>query len=115
VILLDTHALVWMDEDAVLLGPKARSVVQQAWDERQLAVSAISFWECAMLQLRGRLKFTRPPEAWRSGLLATGLIEIPIDGRNRVARGRHRSAAQGSGRPLHRCHRHRKGRDLGDR
>lgn len=79
-ILLDTHALVWMDEDAPALGPKARDVVQQAWDAQQLAVSAISFWECAMLQFRGRLKFTRSPAAWRAELLSAGLIEVPLDG-----------------------------------
>lgn len=79
-ILLDTHALVWMDEDAAALGPRARDVVQQAWDAQQLAVSAISFWECAMLQLRGRLKFNRSPAAWRAELLSAGLIEVPLDG-----------------------------------
>lgn len=79
-ILLDTHALVWMDADDAALGPMARDVVQRAWDAKQLAVSAISFWECAMLQARGRLQFARSPLAWRAELLAAGLIEVPVDG-----------------------------------
>lgn len=79
-ILLDTHALVWMDEDDAALGPRARDVVQQAWEAQRLAVSAISFWECAMLQARGRLKLPRSPLAWRADLLTAGLIEVPIDG-----------------------------------
>jgi PIN domain nuclease of toxin-antitoxin system len=80
VILLDTHALVWMDADDAALGPTARVVVQQAWDAERLAVSAISFWECAMLHARGRLQLARSPVAWRTELLAAGLVEIPIDG-----------------------------------
>lgn len=79
-ILLDTHALVWMDQDDAALGKTARRVTQQAWEAQSLAVSAISFWECAMLHAAGRLKFRQTPPAWRAELLAAGLIEFPING-----------------------------------
>ena len=61
VILLDTHALVWMDTDASALGRTARRLIRQAWEAQQLAVSVISFWECAMLHARGRIVFLNRP------------------------------------------------------
>jgi PIN domain nuclease of toxin-antitoxin system len=79
VILLDTHALVWMDQDDAALGKAARRIVQTAWDAEGVAVSAISFWECEMLHGAGRLELQSPVE-WRAELLAAGLIEIPVDG-----------------------------------
>jgi len=80
VILLDTHALVWMDADDPSLGRAARRAIQQAWEAQQMAVSAVSFWECAMLHLRGRITLPKSPLAWRGDLIAAGLVEWPIDG-----------------------------------
>lgn len=79
-ILLDTHALVWMDTDAADLGLTARRLIRQAWGVQQLAVSAVSFWECAMLHARGRIILPESPSAWRTDLLQAGLIEWPVDG-----------------------------------
>ena len=79
-IVLDTHALVWMDADDPSLGRAARRAVRQAWQAQQLAVSAVSFWECAMLHSRGRITLPKSPLAWRGDLIAAGLVEWPIDG-----------------------------------
>ena len=79
-ILLDTHALVWMDADDPSLGRTARRAIQQAWKAQQMAVSAVSFWECAMLHARGRITLPKSPLAWRGDLIAAGLIEWPVDG-----------------------------------
>lgn len=79
-ILLDTHALVWMDQDDAALGKTSRRLVQAAWNSDGVAVSAISFWECEMLHAAGRLVLPRPPGQWRAELLSAGLIEIPING-----------------------------------
>lgn len=79
-ILLDTHTLVWMDADDPALGRAARRAIHQAWEAQQMAVSAVSFWECAMLHSRGRITLPKPPLAWRGDLLAAGLVEWPIDG-----------------------------------
>jgi PIN domain nuclease of toxin-antitoxin system len=79
-ILLDTHTLVWMDADDPVLGRTARRLIQQAWGDGVLAVSAISFWECAMLQQRERLVLPIPALSWRRDLLADGLQEIPLAG-----------------------------------
>lgn len=79
-ILLDTHVLVWMDTDASELGRTARHLIKQAWKEQQLGVSAITFWECAMLHARGRIRLSESPAAWRAEWLQAGLIEWPVDG-----------------------------------
>ena len=79
-ILLDTHALIWMDQDDAALGKTARRVVQAAWDSEVVAVSAISFWECEMLHVAGHLTLTQSPAQWRADLLGSGLVEFPVDG-----------------------------------
>lgn len=79
-IVLDTHALIWMDSDDTALGKTARQLIQAAWDAQWLAVSAISFWECAMLHAAGRLNLPQSTTQWRAELLAAGLIELPVDG-----------------------------------
>ena len=58
----------------------ARHLVQTAWDAQDLAVSAISFWECEMLHVAKRVRLLQSPIALRAQLLAAGLIEIPVDG-----------------------------------
>ena len=81
VILLDTHTLLWMDRNDPLLGPQARALIETTWRSDVVAVSAISFWETALLAGRGRIVLPVPVEAWRLDLLQAGLREIAIDGR----------------------------------
>lgn len=80
-IVLDTHALLWMDADDPALGPQARARIAQAWRHARVAVSAISFWECALLVQRGRISLPVAVDVWRAELIAAGLAEIPLDGR----------------------------------
>lgn len=84
-LVLDTHVLVWMDADDPALGPEARKTIRQAWSVGEVAVSAISFWEVALLQQRGRLHLPLPAQAWRADLLAAGVRELPLDGRIAMA------------------------------
>ena len=79
-ILLDTHALVWVVTKDRKLGRKAQRVISKQWDLNQVAVSAISFWEVGMLRARGRLQFDSSVGAWREELIAAGIIELPLDG-----------------------------------
>jgi len=81
VILLDTHALLWLDQGLPRLGSRARQAADQALREGCLAVSAVSFWEAAVLVERGRVELDRPMEVWRQELLRSGVIEVPLDGR----------------------------------
>ena len=84
-VLLDTHALIWLDQDDPNLGPEARKRADLALQQGCLAVSAISFWEIAMLIAKGRMTMTLPPTVWRRDLLRLGLVEIPIDGEIGIA------------------------------
>lgn len=70
-----------MDRDNPALGPVARCLIEDAWRAGQVAVSAISFWEVAMLAQRGRIVLPLPATEWRSDLLQAGLREIALEGR----------------------------------
>ena len=78
-LLLDTHVLVWLAEGSKELPPKSRAVIDEAAKGDGLAVSAISFWEVAMLQVHGRLTIKCPTREWKARVLdAAGLVEFPI-------------------------------------
>ena len=82
---LDTHVLIWLDQDTPNLGVQSRRRADAALQEGDLAVSAISFWETAMLAAKGRIAMALPPSAWRRDLIGLGLVEIPVDGEIGVA------------------------------
>jgi PIN domain nuclease of toxin-antitoxin system len=79
-ILLDTHVLLWVDSDGRKLGRQSRSLIDRAWKSNGLAVSALSFWEAAVLCAKRRIRLPMPITDWRRKLLAAGLIEWPLDG-----------------------------------
>lgn len=79
-ILLDTHVLLWLDRDDASLSVQARARIGEAWDAGRVAVSAISFWEVALLQQRGRVALRCSASQWRSDWLEAGLQELPLDG-----------------------------------
>ena len=79
-ILLDTHAALWLRAGDAKLGSVARSEIQQAWDAQEVAMSAMSFWEMAMLRAKGRISYPEDVGRWRLEQLGQGLIEIPVDG-----------------------------------
>ena len=80
-IVLDTHTLLWMDRNDEALGVLSRRRIEDAWRTEGIALSAISFWEVAMLAQRGRVILPVAIEVWRADLLQAGVQEIPIDGR----------------------------------
>ena len=79
-LVLDTHALIWMDADDPSLGKAARRVIRDAWAEGRVGVSAISFWECAMLLAAGRIELPGTVAQWRQELLGAGMTEWPVTG-----------------------------------
>ena len=79
-ILLDTHAALWLRAGDAKLGSLARNAIQHAWEAQEVAMSAMSFWEMAMLRAKGRISFPEDVGRWRLEQLAQGLIEIPVDG-----------------------------------
>jgi PIN domain nuclease of toxin-antitoxin system len=80
VILPDTHVLLWLDRDDASLGVQTRASIAEAWGTGRLAASAISFWQVALLQQRGRIALRCSASKWRSDWLETGLQELPLDG-----------------------------------
>jgi len=79
-LICDTHVLIWLDEGNPRLGAIALHAMNKALAAGQLAVTAISFWEIAMLVKKGRLEFRIELDVWRFELLQTGLLEIPLQG-----------------------------------
>jgi PIN domain nuclease of toxin-antitoxin system len=80
VILLDTHAAIWLITDDSRLGPKSRAMIESAVDDDTLFVSAISFWELAFLAARRSIRPTRSPADQRMRVLDAGVQELPITG-----------------------------------
>jgi PIN domain nuclease of toxin-antitoxin system len=80
VILLDTHVALWLTLDSKALGKQSRRIARQAAAANELAISAMSFWEIALLIAKRRL---RPPETaqeMRRRIISEGAIELPLTG-----------------------------------
>ncbi len=79
-MLLDTHVMLWLRLGERELGTGARVEIDRAWQSGEVAVSAISFWEVAMLKAKGRIRFPEDVALWRKEQLAQGVVEIAVDG-----------------------------------
>ncbi len=79
-LLLDTHALVWLLEGDQRLGRDGRELAEVALRADGLLVSAISFWEVAMLSKQKRLALAYPVSIWRQAVLQLGIAEVPMAG-----------------------------------
>ena len=75
VLLLDTHALVWLVMDSPRLGKLARRSAA-----RGAHVSAITFWELEMLAEAGRVRLGMSVAEARGVVLRANVAEVPIDG-----------------------------------
>ena len=79
-LVLDTHSLVWLVEGDPSLGQQARRSAQASLQADRLSVSAISFWEIAMLVRSGRLGLAMAVAEWHRRTLDLGIIEAPVTG-----------------------------------
>jgi PIN domain nuclease of toxin-antitoxin system len=80
VILLDTHVAIWLIMNDAALGKKARAMTTGALEEGQLAISAISFWEMALLISKGRLRALDDAREQRTLMMRAGIRELPLTG-----------------------------------
>ncbi|HET7028150.1 MAG TPA: type II toxin-antitoxin system VapC family toxin [Candidatus Limnocylindrales bacterium] len=71
--LLDTHVVLWWLAGGERLSGPARTAISAA---AQLFVSAISFWEVATLERRGRIVLDRPVRRWVADLLVDPRVEL---------------------------------------
>lgn len=75
-ILLDTHAFLWLADGSDRLSEPARAAIAE---DAEPAISAISAYEIAYLALRGRLELDRPVGAWvGDALSAHGVRALPL-------------------------------------
>ena len=72
--------MLWLRGGEARLGPRARREIDRAWQSGQVGISAISFWEIAMLKDRGRIRFPEDVGLWRREQLEQGVFEIAVDG-----------------------------------
>lgn len=72
-IVLDTHAWIWLTSDPDKLGVAARAALHA---ERSKGIAAISCWEVAMLAARGRIELDRDPVTWMEASLQVEGIEL---------------------------------------
>ena len=79
-ILLDTHVLLWVADDAPRLGRRAAKRIDAATSGEGVAVSAVSYWEIATLAERGRLRLRGTVEDLRARALSNAIGEVPLDG-----------------------------------
>ncbi|HEX9105623.1 MAG TPA: type II toxin-antitoxin system VapC family toxin [Longimicrobiales bacterium] len=79
-IVLDTHVWIWLvDGSRSALSPEALAVLAQAGQAGLLRVSAISVWEVALLEARGRIRLSRTVAEWvRAALRAPGVELLPL-------------------------------------
>lgn len=76
-ILLDTHVAVWITLDEHL-GKQSRQLIHRAMVDDAVAVSALSFWELAMLIAKRRLKSLKSAGEVHARLVTGGIREIPL-------------------------------------
>ena len=79
-ILLDTHVLLWLRQGSPKLGKTAIQLIDENFKKNTLAVSAISFWEISLLQIKGRIQLSQELVSWRNNVLDDGIHEFPING-----------------------------------
>jgi PIN domain nuclease of toxin-antitoxin system len=80
VILLDTQVAVWITTENPALGKLSRTLLQQAFESDRVVVSAISFWELAMLTAKRRLGSITSPSQHRATILSSAIQEVPLTG-----------------------------------
>jgi PIN domain nuclease of toxin-antitoxin system len=87
VILLDAHAAVWVAVDDQSLGKSTQRTLKKAVRDGELVVSAITFWEIALLVARRRLRRLDSVRELREQLLKQRVIELPLTGEIAVVAG----------------------------
>jgi len=78
-LLLDTHVWLWVVGGAIPLKRPVLSAVERAARRGLIRVSAISVWEVAMLDAKGRIRLSKDCLAWvTEALVAPGVSLVPL-------------------------------------
>ena len=76
-ILLDTHALIWLASEPGRLSKRASEAIRKASHEGGIAISAITLWELAWLATHGRIVIGSTAEAFVERITSRTAI-LPI-------------------------------------
>jgi PIN domain nuclease of toxin-antitoxin system len=79
-LVVDTHALVWQLGADARIGRRARAQLEKALAREELCVSAVTFWEIALLVARDRLRLDSSASHFRWRVLEMGIRELAVDG-----------------------------------
>lgn len=79
-ILLDTHVLLWVVSGSDRLGKRACKRIEQEFSEGLVAVSAMTYWEIAMLASRKRIEMEQDSAEFRRVVMNLGVAEIAVTG-----------------------------------
>lgn len=79
-LVLDTHAWIWlMEGTASELSASTITLIEQAAGRSELAISAISVWEVAMLEAKSRISLSQSIEEWiKAALTAPGIRLVDL-------------------------------------
>jgi len=79
-LVLDTHVWIWLVEgDRTALSAPAIEAIEAAARGGAVRVSAISVWEVAMLEAKGRISLARPVNDWvQAALRVPGVRLLPL-------------------------------------
>lgn len=79
-IMLDTQALIWVDQDDDRLGARTRQLTDAALSQGELYVSSVTFWEIISLARKQHIEMQLGVSEWRRSLLDAGVRELGVDG-----------------------------------
>ena len=79
-IVVDTHAVIWMSQEQELLSEAASAALIEARQDGGLAIADITLREIALLITRGRVTVSTPLTAYLSFIESLFKV-LPIDGR----------------------------------
>ena len=79
-IVVDTHALVWwVNGGRSGLSQTARTAINREQRDGEIAISAISAWEIALLAARGRLALTMNVDLWLAHVARVNRVRfVPV-------------------------------------
>lgn len=80
-VLIDTHVWIWLEAgEAKLKGSPVLEIIERARAKGGVIVSAISVWEVALLDAKGRIQLNQECNLWvRTALAAPGVILHPLN------------------------------------
>lgn len=75
-ILLDTHVLAWWVNQDKPIPPSVLKVIRQSQEEKEIYLSAITFWEVALLYKKEKINLTYDLHTWFNIVLSIPALKV---------------------------------------